>query len=83
MVAKPDSIAKFKELSQLSMASYAFGKNLLPPDNLVALLQHLSANSGLTINALLSALNFATPLGVRSLLWLWKFDLIEVHPAKV
>jgi glycosyltransferase involved in cell wall biosynthesis len=83
VVAKPDSIAKFKELSQLSMASYAFDKNLLPPDNLLALLQHLSANSGLTINALLSALNFATPLGVRSLLWLWKFDLIEVHPAKV
>jgi glycosyltransferase involved in cell wall biosynthesis len=83
VVAKPEALAKFKELSQLSMASYAFDKNLLPPEMLNSLLQHLASNSALTINALLSAVNCPAPLGVRSVLWLWKFDLIEIHPQKV
>lgn len=83
VVAKPEALAKFKELSQLSMASYAFDKDLLPSETLNNLLQHLSAHSAQTINALLSAVNCATPLGVRALLWLWKFDLVEIHPLKV
>jgi starch synthase len=83
VVAKQQALVKFKELSQLSMASYAFDKNLLPSEMLDALLQHLASNTTLTINTLLSAINCATPLGVRSLLWLWKFDLVEIHPLKV
>ena len=83
VVAKPEALAKFKELSQLSMASYAFDKNLLPPEILDTLLQYLASNSALTINALLSAANCASPIGVRSLLWLWKFDLVEIHPLSL
>jgi hypothetical protein len=64
------------------MATYAFDKNLLPSEMLDALLQHLASNTALSINALLSAVNCGTTLGVRSLLWLWKFDLVEIHPLK-
>jgi len=75
---KPNALAKFNDLSQLSMANYAFDKNLLPPEILLKLLEYLKNNSPQSINSLLSVVNCATPLGVRSLQWLWKFDLVNI-----
>ena len=80
MLAKPDAIARLSDLSQLSMVSYAFDKQLLPPEVLDSLLQYLASNSSLTVNELLGATYSDSPVGVRSLLWLWKFDLLEIYP---
>ena len=80
VVAKPDAIARLSDLSQLSMVSYAFDKHLLPSEVLDSLLQYLASNSSLTVNELLSATYSNSPVGVRSLLWLWKFDLLEIYP---
>ncbi len=52
----------------------------LPKENVVALLEVLQKQGGLTVNALLAAAGLATPVGVRALMWLWKFDLLLVRP---
>jgi hypothetical protein len=47
----------------------------------VELLSVLDKNDRQTVNDLLVAAGAATPVGVRCLMWLWKFDLLQVVPA--
>jgi hypothetical protein len=46
------------------------------------LLSVLDKNGGQTVNELLAAAGAATPVGVRCLMWLWKFDLLQVASAR-
>ena len=64
------------------MANYAFDANLLPPETITALLSVLDKNGGQTVNELLAAAGAATSVGVRCLMWLWKFDLVQVVPVQ-
>ncbi len=78
---QPDAQARLRDLFGLAMANYAFDAVRLPKENVVALLEVLQKQGGLTVNALLAAAGLATPVGVRALMWLWKFDLLLVRPG--
>ncbi len=76
-----DAQARLNELLGLAMVNYAFDATLLPRAHIVALLEVLQRQGGQTVNALLAAAGLATPVGVRALMWLWKFDLVRVSSA--
>lgn len=76
---QPDAEARLRDLLGLAMANYAFDATLLPRETIVALLSVLGKQGGQTVNALLAAAGVATPVGVRCLMWLWKFDLMRVR----
>lgn len=78
VTAKQDAVARLNDLLSLAMVNYAFDAALLPKEHIVALLDVLQKQGGQTVNALLAAAGVATPVGVRSLMWLWKFDLLKV-----
>ena len=77
---KPDARVKLKELFSLPMASYALDQQLLPNATIAALVAVLEKNTVHTVNSVLVAAGCSTPVGVRSLMWLWKFDLIQISP---
>ena len=82
VLAQPSAQARLSDLRSLAMANYAFEGSLLPPDTIVALLSLLDKSGSQTVNELLVAAGVATPVGVRCLMWLWKFDLLQVVPAQ-
>ena len=73
--------ARLADLLSLAMANYAFDATLLPRESLIALLGVLDKGDHQTVNNLLVAAGVATPVGVRCLMWLWKFDLVQVVQA--
>ena len=81
--AQPSAQARLNDLRSLAMANYAFDANLLPPETITALLSVLEKGGGQTVNELLVAAGVATPVGVRCLMWLWKFDLVQVVPVQI
>jgi glycosyltransferase involved in cell wall biosynthesis len=78
VLAQPSAQARLADLLSLAMASYAFDATLLPRESLIALLGVLDKGGHQTVNELLVAAGVATPVGVRCLMWLWKFDLVQV-----
>ena len=78
VLAQPSAQARLADLLSLAMSSYAFDASLLPRETIVALLSLLDKNGRQTVNELLVAAGVATPVGVRCLMWLWKFDLVKV-----
>ena len=82
VLAQPSAQARLSDLRSLAMANYAFEGTLLPPDTIVALLSLLDKSGSQTVNELLVAAGVATPVGVRCLMWLWKFDLVQVVPTR-
>ena len=82
VLAQPSAQARLNDLRSLAMANYAFEASLLPPETIIALLSLLEKNDSQTVNDLLGAAGVATPVGVRCLMWLWKFDLVQVAPVQ-
>ena len=82
VLAQPSAQARLSDLRSLTMANYAFEASLLPPETIIALLSLLEKNGSQTVNELLVAAGVATPVGVRCLMWLWKFDLVQVVPVQ-
>ena len=82
VLAQPSAQARLSDLRSLAMANYAFEASLLPPETIIALLSFLEKNGSQTVNELLVAAGVATPVGVRCLMWLWKFDLVQVAPVQ-
>ena len=78
----PDAQARLRDLLGLSMANYAFNETVLPREAVAAMLTALETQGAQPVNALLTAAGQATPVGVRVLMWLWKFDLVKVQPVK-
>lgn len=81
VLSQPGAQARLADLLSLAMANYAFEASLLPRETIVALLSVLDKQGRQTVNALLVAAGVTTPVGVRCLMWLWKFDLVQVVPA--
>jgi glycosyltransferase involved in cell wall biosynthesis len=77
--ARSDALARLRDLLGLAMANYAFDASLLPRETIVALLTVLEKNGDQTVNALITSAGAATPVGVRCLMWLWKFDLVNIE----
>ena len=82
VLAQPSAQARLSDLRSLTMANYAFEASLLPPETIIALLSLLEKNGSQAVNELLVAAGVATPVGVRCLMWLWKFDLVQVVPVQ-
>ena len=82
VLAQPSAQARLSDLRSLTMANYAFEASLLPPETIIALLSLLEKNGSQTVNELLVAAGVATTVGVRCLMWLWKFDLVQVVPVQ-
>ena len=82
VLAQPSAQARLSDLRSLAMANYAFEGTLLPPETIITLLSLLEKSGSQTVNELLVAAGAATPVGVRCLMWLWKFDLVQVVPTR-
>lgn len=80
ILARPAAKDKLELLTGLAMANYGFNPVTLPADGLGELLSVLLPDKQMTVNQLLGATGRANPLGVRLLMWLWKFDVIAVRP---
>jgi starch synthase len=76
--ASADAEIRLKSLLSLSMTNYAMDAELLRTESLQALLHDVIANDKQSVNQLLAQTQLATPMGVRALLWLWKFDVVQV-----
>jgi starch synthase len=74
-----DAKAKLRDLFSLSMSNYGFKEGLLPREGIVKLVEVLEKKGALNVNTLLSLTGNATPLGVRCLMWLWKFDIVTAQ----
>lgn len=78
--AKPEAATRLSVLLSLSMTTYAFEPQLLAREALPALLAVLGAGTAHTVKSAVTAAGLAMPMGIRALMWLWKFDLVEVLP---
>jgi len=74
----------------LSMLNYAFAVDSMDAALVERLLGAIGASgsgssggtqTGATVQAVLLAAGCSTPVGVRSLMWLWKFGLVEISPV--
>ena len=79
--AQSDALVRLRDLLGLAMANYAFDAGMLPRETIVALLTVLEKNGAQTVNALITSAGAATPVGVRCLMWLWKFDLVRIDAS--
>ena len=77
--AHPGSKAQLQTLLTLNMSNYALHGELLKAESLQALLHEVIANGTQPVNKLLEQTQLATPMGARALLWLWKFDVVQVE----
>ena len=78
VMPQPDAEARLRDLLGLVMANYALDTGLLPRETITALLAAAKRQAGQSVNALLDAAGAVTPVGVRCLMWLWKFDLVRL-----
>jgi alpha-maltose-1-phosphate synthase len=77
--ARPDASSRLDLLLSLPMTNYAFDTQLLPREALPKLLATLKKDEAHTVDSALASAELATQVGVRALMWLWKFDLLEVR----
>ncbi|MCX7174925.1 MAG: glycosyltransferase family 4 protein [Proteobacteria bacterium] len=73
-----DAEARLRDLLGLAMANYALDSAMLPRETIAGLLETLGLHGAQTVDALLAAAGASTPAGIRSLMWLWKFDLVKI-----
>jgi len=81
-----DAMARLPRLLSLSMLNYSFsadGVNAEMVEKLLSLIGGYNGSNGggeggATVQAALFAAGCATPAGVRGLMWLWKFGLVDI-----
>jgi len=84
-----DAQARLPRLSSLSMLNYSFSADAVNVELIEKLLSSIRGlhradvpgSSELSVQAALVAAGCATPAGVRGLMWLWKFGLIDISAA--
>ena len=72
------SSVRLQVLLSLLMANYVFEPDLLPREMIEKLLGIIESPGAHTVHSVLSAAAALSAPGVRSLMWLWKFDLISI-----
>jgi glycosyltransferase involved in cell wall biosynthesis len=75
---QPDAQARLSRLLSLSMLNYAFSADSMTAATVEQLLGAAAIVGESTVEATLLAAGCATPAGVRALMWLWKFGLVEI-----
>jgi glycosyltransferase involved in cell wall biosynthesis len=74
----PDADHRLKTILSLHMANYVLDPELLPQETIQMLLQAAQRSELHTVQSLLAITGQLSAPGVRSLMWLWKFDLIRI-----
>jgi hypothetical protein len=64
------------------MTNYALDAKLLSADSLTILLTYVVTQGPQSVSKLLAETQLSTPMGVRALQWLWKFDLVRIEAVK-
>ena len=75
---QPDAQRRLPQLLSLSMLNYVFSADSMTAEMVERLLAAAGNGGESTVQATLSAAGCATPAGVRALMWLWKFGLVEI-----
>jgi len=75
---QPGAQARLSQLLSLSMLNYVFSADSMTAHTVEQLLAAAAIEEGATVQGTLSAAACATPAGVRALMWLWKFGLVEI-----
>ena len=75
---KMDVKIKLKELLSLNMANYALDAELLPRESINAIVETLLKGGIQNVNEVLKNSGQSNRVGVRVLMFLWKFDLIQI-----
>ena len=75
---QPEAQARLPQLLSLSMLNYAFSAGSMTAALVEQLLAAVAIEEEATVQATLLAAACATPAGVRALMWLWKFGLVEI-----
>ena len=77
--ARPALKPRFNTLMGLAVANFAFEPTLLPAELLHAMVERLdAAPQALPVHELLQLSTLGTAAAARALMWLWKFDLVDV-----
>jgi glycosyltransferase involved in cell wall biosynthesis len=76
---RPQALARLNTLMELSLCNYVVDPHLLTRESLTALLATLVRDDNHMVNSVLASTGLATQVGVRALMWLWKFDLVEIR----
>lgn len=79
--ARPDAAARLPALLSLAMANFAFAPQVFDREAPAALLGLLTRGGEHAVDAALAEANLASAAGVRALMWLWKFDLVDIRPG--
>jgi len=74
-----DAQEQLEHLISLSMLNYSLQPKLEARQQLQKLLLFVSEHPGLLVNELLERTSLAHPLGVRGLMWLWKFNFVSLQ----
>lgn len=77
--AQPEAHKRLQMLQSLSMTNYALDESLLSAESLMSLLSFVTSNGPQYVSKLLEQTSLSSPIGVRSLLWLWKFDVVRIE----
>jgi hypothetical protein len=90
-----DAQARLPRLLSLSMLNFAFSADSVDAALVEKVLTSIGGVDGgasggvictkgeLNVQAALVAAGCATPAGVRALMWLWKFGMVEIFPSPV
>jgi hypothetical protein len=86
VVLHGDAMARLPRLLSLSMLNYSFIADGVNAELVEKLLSSIGGSNGsngvgagsTTVQAALVAAGCATPAGVRGLMWLWKFGLVDI-----
>lgn len=77
--ARPALRPRFNTLKGLAVANFAFDATLLSAEGLHTLVDRLdAAPHAVPVNELLQQASLSPEVAARALMWLWKFDLVEV-----
>jgi len=78
---QPDAQVRLPGLLSLSMLNYALSTDSMTAEMVEELLAAAGIGEECTVQAMLLAAGCATPAGVRALMWLWKFGLVEISAS--
>ncbi|MBT0963458.1 glycosyltransferase family 4 protein [Denitromonas iodatirespirans] len=81
--ARPDAAARLPALLSLPLANFVFAPHTFPRETPSVLLDGLRRGRAHTVDTLLAQAGLANEAGIRALMWLWKFDLVDIRPEAV
>ncbi|KAA3651807.1 MAG: glycosyltransferase [Proteobacteria bacterium] len=79
--ASADAASRLPVLMSLTVANFAFAPHTVAREAPAVLLDVLSRGAQHTVGSLLTQAGLPPARGVQALMWLWKFDLVDIQPG--